>query len=289
MPLYEAPLGEEEIELPEVFDARSHWKNCEDVISRIGEQAYCGGCWAFAAAFAIADRICIATNGKAKPWVSVQDLMECTGAKETLNVTEKEIIGQACAGGLAQAAWHHYATKGVVTGNDNGAPIGCKPYMFACAIRGNVEYCPYVDDLKLNCVERCQNAPYTGSQPTGKTYKKDQYFGQNSRQLPANSSVDTIKKLIYKDGPLTTSIDGKGLKHKENQNSEGIFVTKGGKRSHAVRIIGWGKSEKAGGFWIIANSWGKNWNGEEKGMARVAFGALRIAENIEFGFPKLKE
>lgn len=118
--LYEPPLRESEPTLPELFDARFHWHNCTDVISRIGAQGHCGSCWAFAVAHAISDRICIASRGASKPWISAQDLMECTGIREVEEVEDgktphgSEFIGEACMGNWPAAAWAHYTHHGIV-------------------------------------------------------------------------------------------------------------------------------------------------------------------------------
>ncbi|RCN29049.1 hypothetical protein ANCCAN_25198, partial [Ancylostoma caninum] len=48
------------------FDSREHWKNCSEIIDYIRDQSACGGCWAVAAASAMGDRACIASNGKFK-------------------------------------------------------------------------------------------------------------------------------------------------------------------------------------------------------------------------------
>jgi len=53
----------------------------------------------------------------------------------------------------------------------------------------------------------------------------------------------------------------------------GVYCHKGSSEllgSHVVRVIGWGKDEKEGDYWIVANSWGESWG--EKGTFRIARG-----------------
>merc|ERR1712029_305148 len=66
-----------EAEIPEEFDSRKAWPQCESIIDDIRDQANCGSCWAFGAVEAMSDRICIASNGTQKVKVSADDLLSC--------------------------------------------------------------------------------------------------------------------------------------------------------------------------------------------------------------------
>lgn len=48
-------------DIPATFDSRANWSDCS-VIGKIRDQGGCGSCWAFGAAEAISDRICIASK-----------------------------------------------------------------------------------------------------------------------------------------------------------------------------------------------------------------------------------
>ena len=63
-------------EIPEAFDSREQWPFCPS-IKEVRDQGSCGSCWAFGAAEAISDRICIATNGSTTVDISSDDLLTC--------------------------------------------------------------------------------------------------------------------------------------------------------------------------------------------------------------------
>ncbi|XP_008402079.1 cathepsin B-like, partial [Poecilia reticulata] len=94
----------EGMKLPAEFDSREQWPNCP-TLREIRDQGSCGSCWAFGAAEAISDRICIHTNGKVSVEISAQDLLTCCDS-----------CGMGCNGGYPPNAWDFWTTNGLVTG-----------------------------------------------------------------------------------------------------------------------------------------------------------------------------
>jgi len=88
------------VDLPESFDSRTQWPDC---ITPIRNQEHCGSCWAFSAATALSDRICIASSGKTKVVLSPQYLVSC----------DKSNLG--CQGGLLDRVWKYLENHGTVT------------------------------------------------------------------------------------------------------------------------------------------------------------------------------
>ena len=62
--------------IPESFDAREQWPKCS-VIKEIKSQGGCGNCWAMASSSALADRMCISTNGAIDVSLSPQFMVNC--------------------------------------------------------------------------------------------------------------------------------------------------------------------------------------------------------------------
>ena len=106
--------------LPTAFDARTEWGNVCSSIMSVRNQGDCGGCWAFSAAEALADRFCVAAAGKDRTinaysnlTLSPQWILDCNR------------VNNGCGGGLLDDAWEFMVKTGVVAET-------CDPYMY-CA------------------------------------------------------------------------------------------------------------------------------------------------------------
>jgi len=96
--------------IPDHFDARDNWPNCES-IGRIGDQANCGSCWAWAATEVFADRMCIARSE-----------LNFTGSVEYMIDCDQD--NDSCGGGLIDDAWNFLVNTGVPSAS-------CDPYTAA--------------------------------------------------------------------------------------------------------------------------------------------------------------
>merc|ERR1719510_2773942 len=90
------------ITVPESFDSATNWPECADVINDIRDQSNCGCCWAFGAAEAASDRLCISTNATIKVPLSSQDMCFCAERS-------------GCDGGMLYTAWERIKSDGLVT------------------------------------------------------------------------------------------------------------------------------------------------------------------------------
>lgn len=94
------------VSIPDSFDSRKQWSNC---VFPVRDQQQCGSCWAFGAAEALTDRLCIATQGAQKVVLSTEDLVSC----------DKSNYG--CNGGYLNKAWQYLEDQGTVSDS-------CFPY-----------------------------------------------------------------------------------------------------------------------------------------------------------------
>ena len=96
--------------LPDNFDLREQYPNCESIKEITNEDSYSVG-WALSTISVINDRICIASGQTDQRKVSAVNLISCSGV--------------GCNAGLASDAWSYWKNTGIVTGGENG----CQPYM----------------------------------------------------------------------------------------------------------------------------------------------------------------
>ena len=89
------------IALPQAFDSETNWPKCAKVINDIRDQSACGCCWAFGAAEAASDRLCVYSNGTVVVPLSAQETCFC--AQE-----------EGCNGGQLQTAWDYIQNRGSV-------------------------------------------------------------------------------------------------------------------------------------------------------------------------------
>lgn len=253
------------------FDAREMWPECSS-IPLINDISECKSSWAFAAAESMSDRLCINSGGMINTILSAQELLSCcTGVLS---------CGEGCNGGNAFKAWQYWQKHGIPTGGSYESQFGCKPYSIAPCGKtvGNVTYpvCTNTTSPTPTCEKKCRNG-YSIS------IDKDRHFGVSVDQLP-NRQYE-IQSDVMLNGPIETTFK---VYDDFLQYTTGIYVhLTGNKQGHlSVRILGWGMYEGVP-YWLLANSWGKEWG--ENGTFRVLRGVNEcgIEANCVSGMPKL--
>ena len=236
-------------DLPESFDPAEKWPECPS-LKEIRDQSVCGSCWAFGAAEAATDRLCIASKGKIQDRLSDQDLLTCCGS-----------CGFGCNGGWPSMAWSWFHSTGVTTGGEYGSTEWCNAYAFPkCDHHVEGKYPPCGETQPTpECIDKCQDGyPIE--------YKKDKHFFGEAYSVPRN--VEAIKTELMTNGPIEVDFsvyeDFMTYKSGIYQHVTGEYL--GG---HAVKLIGWGVEDGIE-YWKIANSWNEDWG--EDGYFRIIAG-----------------
>jgi len=274
----------EELGLPDEFDSATNWPQCADVINDIRDQSNCGCCWAFGAAEAASDRLCIATNAKIKVPLSSQDMCFC--AEE-----------DGCNGGMLYTAWERIKSDGLVTGGQyqNTGPFGsgwCSAFELPhCHHHGPQGNDPYPDEGQPGCPSVTSSPPCPQSCDSDAVSPHNDFDNDKygfSGTISFLQSASAIAKSIYEGGPVETAFtvysDFENYASGVYQHTSGTIL--GG---HAVRIVGWG-SDNGVDYWKVANSWNPYWG--EDGYFRIVrgdddcgieSGAMAAASNAEWG------
>ena len=221
--------------IPKSFDARTEWGFCSS-ISTIRDQGSCGSCWAFGAAEAMTDRVCVATRGVHTPILSVEELVSCC-----------DDCGDGCDGGYPEEAWMYWEINGLETGGPYQSKTGCYPYeVHPCEHHINGTRYPQCGDIVST--PSCRSSCIDGSKWSDKYYGNDSYIFEDVKSAmidmvlfgPIESAFN-----VYSDFPL----------YKSGVYSHTSSVELGG---HAIKILGWG-TENSTPYWLVANSWNSDW------------------------------
>ena len=251
-------------ELPESFDAAEHWPECPSIVE-IRDQSVCGSCWAFGAAEAATDRLCIASKGKIQDRLSSEDLLTCC-----------ENCGFGCEGGFSASAWNWFYETGVTTGGEYGSTNWCNAYAFPkCEHHTTGKYPPCGETQETpECVEKCQDG-----YPV--EYEKDKHFFEEGYSISSDPAV--MKTELMTNGPFEVSFT---VYEDFMTYKSGIYqhVTGTDLGRHAVKLVGWGVEDGVE-YWKIANSWNEDWG--EDGYFRIKFGECFIEQENVGGLPKL--
>jgi len=251
-------------DVPESFDSATNWPHCAKVIDDIRDQSMCGCCWAFAAASAASDRLCISTNGSVAVPLSAQDVCFCAST-------------DGCDGGQIDQPWDYINENGVVTGGqfNNSYPLAggafCSDFSLPhCHHHGPQRNDPYPAEGTPGCEQQssaqCPRKCDAGASSGHSDFHKDKWtFSGNTQSASGEMG---IQKAIMEGGPVETAF----TVYTDFANYvSGIYhhVSGGVEGGHAVRIVGWGV-DSGNKYWKVANSWNPYWG--ENGYFRIKRG-----------------
>jgi len=231
--------------LPTSFDARQQWPNCTGPVL---DQGRCGSCWAFGAAEAMSDRMCI-TGGQ-------NSLLPLA----PLDLTINDMMNDGCQGGDPGTAWMFGQSQGLVS-------EACLPYgTWETPKAGPVPTCPAVK-------EPCMPNTFVNTPPSNKQCANGAVYANDKHKLKSvyslNSVTDIMTDLVA-NGPVEAAFTVyEDFVHYKN----GVYKhTSGGVLGgHAVAIIGYGTLSNQP-YWLVQNSWTTTWG---------AGGYFMIAKGID--------
>ncbi len=254
-------------DLPESFDARTNWPECESVINHVRDQSNCGSCWAHGTTEALNDRICISTGGNFTTLLSVSDTTACCNGTKCFSF--------GCNGGQVGTPWNWFKNQGVVTGGDYGSTGTCFNYTMAkCAHHVTAPPLGSCDDIvqvQPQCTKTCPD-------DADRVYADDKHFSDSSYGV---RGVENIKAEIQKYGTVTSAftVYEDFLTYKSGVYSHQTGAALGG---HAIKTIGWG-TENGEDYWLCVNSWNNTWG--DQGTFKILMGDCGINGQMHAGLP----
>lgn len=162
-----------------------------------------------------------------------------------------DLLDHGCQGGSPLLEWTWMSLRGVATDD-------CIPYVSG---NGSVPRCPR-KCIDGSVIERHKAKHFTYI---------PSIFIENDLQ---HNGPQEFCMMVYQD---FMSYQSGIYKHIEGELLGG----------HAVKSIGWGEDPKNGKYWILANSWGKEWG--ENGYFRIVRGSneCSIESMVYAGTPKV--
>ena len=226
-------------QLPDHFD----WRNVSGInyVSPVEDQGFCGSCYVYASLGMLESRVRILTKNKQQPIFSKNDVIECSE------------YSQGCAGGFNYLIAGKYAEDfGVVE-----------------------QQCSHPSEGMSG---QCQTDPSCKRYFTTNYHYIGGFFGACNAPL--------MQLELVNNGPIAIIFNAEstcmnllhyrsGIFHKV-EVSGSYFFNPWEATDHAVLVVGYGTDkEKKEDYWIVKNSWGKQWG--ENGYFKVRRGTDECA------------
>lgn len=254
------------VAVPDTFDARDEWGDMCPSVKEVRDQGPCGSCWAFGAAHAMTDRMCIKSQGALKMDLSAGDPVSCCWW-----------CGQGCNGGFPPMVWQYWERTGIVTGGFHEDGEGCLPYYWdRCEHHTTGKYPPCPESQQTPACKKQCKAGYP------KTWDQDLHKSKSSYSVHADQ--EAIKKEIFENGPVEAAftVYQDFLAYKS-----GVYRHVSGSQlgGHAISLYGWGVEDNTP-YWLVKNSWNDDWG--DHGFFKILRGKdeCGIEANVVAGLPK---
>lgn len=295
--------GRHNLNIPDFFDGRVVWKG---LLSPVMNQGKCGSCWAFASTSTLADRFNIQSVGQMNIQLSPAKLILCDFRGKEFDAIHPErdsdmlasldatnLSQGSCFGNTLIDAWRYLYVLGTNTEQ-------CVPYDSSIGHERtkykelskyqNPSQMPLCSIITGEIGDMCADVhydEYTGEElgTPAKFYRALHYYSMAGTKENGGSEL-FIRHNIYAWGPVSTGMevypdfytfDAKNEIYK--WNGEGPKT--GG---HAIEIVGWGEDNEEK-YWIIKNSWGKQWGRDGYFYMSRGDNNCKIEENVITGVP----
>jgi cathepsin B len=287
--------------IPDSFDGVEIWG---ELLTPVRNQGKCGSCWAFASTSVLADRFNIQSIGQYKlNYLSPTKLILCDFLGHELDTKHPELETNinnninslntgACGGNTLYDAWRYLYLFG--TNTEECVPyessIGSDFGFNSLSKFSKSSRLPLCIDINGPLGDMCSDV--TQDLDSGiefgtpaKSYRCIRFYTVAGVQKD-NGSEWNIRYNIYNWGPVTTGMtvypdfyefDAKNDIYEWNGQGQPV----GG---HAIEIVGWG--EKNGKkYWIIENTWGKEYGRDGYFWMARGTNTCGIEENVIAGMP----
>jgi len=285
--------------IPESFDGRKVW---EGLLTEVRDQKSCGSCAVYSSTSVLADRYNIQSCGQYNLLLSPARVVLCNfigNAEDNKNNVETNIRNNlqslstgACTGNTLSDVYRYLFLYGTTTES-------CTPY--DGSIGGDFEFnslskfskssklplCVDVGgmngDMCADVLEDIESGIEYGTPARFYRCIKYYFIPGTARD---NSSEYNIRYTIYNWGPVSTGMivypdfydfDAKNGIYDWNGQSQPLS-------GHAIEIVGWGE-EDGKKYWIIKNSWGKEWGRDGYFYMTRGKNTCSIEENCITGIP----
>ncbi|KAL0486790.1 hypothetical protein AKO1_012109 [Acrasis kona] len=203
----------------------------------IGNQGICSSCWAFSSSYVYSARLFLATKKQKKVLFSPQYQVDC----------HKDRYLNGCGKGNSLTAFEYIQEFGHV-------PLGCKSY--------NSKRNPFGSQTKSSRCDVCDN----NAKSVERYYSSGSYQYSENVGISRQQVAEAMKYEILTNGPVVSMFNvGTDFMIFFHKNKGGIYKKSPARvnlGSHAIAVVGWGKTDKGQQYWVCANSWGKKWNND---------------------------
>ncbi|XP_046663096.1 LOW QUALITY PROTEIN: uncharacterized protein LOC124355994 [Homalodisca vitripennis] len=114
---------------------------------------------------------------------------------------------------------------------------------------------------KNNGIDTEASYPYEGNSGTCRYNPKNNGATDNGYVIITSGSEKALQKAVATIGPISVAIDDEDVAFQHYKS--GKFILQGDCSSiylnHAVLAVGYGSAKNGGDYWLVKNSWGRNW------------------------------